>query len=453
MKKYLKKWVSLLVNFLHKRLRQRDKELVEINKKTLMSSFQSVGFGVRLNGTNWVFTEPNKIILGNNVHIGNNAYFHSNGGLIIGDNTHISRNVTIYTANHNYEDNALPYSVDNRYKPVTIGKNVWIGMNVSIIPGVSIGDGAIIGMGTVVNRNVAPLEIVGSQPAQTLKNRDTGQYKFLMDNRQFGGVSGALLSQEDIAQFLPTYAESREKPIVFIVGTGRSGSKAIVDTLNQHPSVKAFHENIRQFIRISTQIAHETNKSEVFFKEIELIFAHKIWQANQDQLLVHSDQRFYNLIPFLASYFSNSKFVHLQRDIVSTVKSMVARGWYAENEYPKLYRHDWAKYRLNGALTGSIAQKQWELFSQAEKCAWYCLFVNHTIEKHLQELDASKVFKINLEDLQGNLNNLLQFLGLPDQNLTVLKTNKTKLKHQANYSNLSDASIKEAVENVKAFFK
>lgn len=442
-----------MVNFLHKKLKERDKELIEINKKTIISSFQSVGFGVRLNGTNWVFTEPNKIILGNNVHIGNNAYFHSNGGLIIGDNTHISRNVTIYTANHNYEANALPYNQDNRYKPVTVGKNVWIGMNVSIMPGVSVGDGAIIGMGTVVNRNVEPLEIVGSQLAQTLKHRELEHYKNLANNSQFGGVSGIPLSPEEIAQFLPKYAENRERPIVFIVSTGRSGSKAIVDILNQHPRVKAFHENIRQFIRISTQVAHQTEKSEVFFNEIELIFAHKVWQANENQLLVHSDQRFYNLIPFLATYFPNSKFVHLQRDMVSTVKSMVARGWYAENEYPKLYRHDWAKYRLNGALTGSITQKQWELFSQAEKCAWYCFFVNHSIEKHLQNVDASKVFKINLEDLQANLSRLLQFLGLPAQDLTVLKTNKTKQKHQDNHRNLSDGLIKEAVENAKALFK
>ncbi len=125
------------------------------------------------------FRIPSKSVVGNNVHIGHNAYFRTTGGLTICDNTHISRNVTIYTDSHNYAGAVLPYDDTFISKPVKVGKNVWIGMNVCILPGVTIFDGAIIGMGSVISRDVPPLSIVGSQPFRILKTRDKTHYEKL----------------------------------------------------------------------------------------------------------------------------------------------------------------------------------------------------------------------------------------------------------------------------------
>ena len=88
--------------------------------------------------------------IGNNVHIGNNAFIRADGGLTIGDNTRISRNLVLYTVNHRYTGDLLPFDAHSIRKPVTIGRNVWIGMNVCITPGTTIGDGAVVGMGTTV---------------------------------------------------------------------------------------------------------------------------------------------------------------------------------------------------------------------------------------------------------------------------------------------------------------
>lgn len=54
---------------------------------------------------------------------------------------------------------------------VTIGNDVWIGSNVLIMSGVSIGDGAVIAAGSVVTGDVGPYEIVGGNPARTIKKR------------------------------------------------------------------------------------------------------------------------------------------------------------------------------------------------------------------------------------------------------------------------------------------
>lgn len=145
------------------------------------------GKDVKLHGK-IAITKPEKVELGDNVHIGENAAIRSDGGLKIGDNTHISRNLVLYTVNHNYEGERLPYDEQIIEKKVEIGDNVWIGMNVKVIPGITVGEGAIIGMGTVVSRDVPPLAIVGSSPQRIIKYRDKKRYYELKNERKFGSV-------------------------------------------------------------------------------------------------------------------------------------------------------------------------------------------------------------------------------------------------------------------------
>ena len=134
--------------------------------------------------------------IGNNVHINRGAFIRAEGGLIIGDNVHIARNLVIYTINHNYLGDALPYDNTMIKKPVVIGNNVWIGINVTIIPGITIGEGAIIGAGTVVCRDVPPLSIIGSIAPRIIKYRNKDHYINLSEMKKYGGVNGQILELE-----------------------------------------------------------------------------------------------------------------------------------------------------------------------------------------------------------------------------------------------------------------
>lgn len=157
----------------------------EYSKRT----FGTCGHGVRIHGRFHV-TAPRCLHIGNNVHINTNAFLRAEGGLYIGDNTHISRNLVIYTMNHNYRGELLPYDAEKVLKPVHIGRNVWIGMNVTIVPGITIGDGAIIGMGTCVARDVPAMAIVGSAPQRVLKERNHLHYNLLDEAKSYSGMSG-----------------------------------------------------------------------------------------------------------------------------------------------------------------------------------------------------------------------------------------------------------------------
>ncbi len=72
------------------------------------------------------------------------------------------------------------YSGENR--KIIIGNDVWVGENAFLRRGVSIGDGAIIGARTVVTRDVAPYEIVVGVPSRHLRLRfDEATVKKLME--------------------------------------------------------------------------------------------------------------------------------------------------------------------------------------------------------------------------------------------------------------------------------
>lgn len=155
----------------------------------LKSRFSYCGRGVRLNGKVLIHG-ASRMTLGNNVHINDGAYIRAEGGVEIGDNVHVSRNLTLYSRNHRYEGDLLPYDSVNTGKPVSIADNVWIGMNVSIAPGVTIGEGAIIGMGVVLTKNVAPFEIVVPVAPVKIGERERERYFELNDQKRYSAASG-----------------------------------------------------------------------------------------------------------------------------------------------------------------------------------------------------------------------------------------------------------------------
>ncbi|MFT3738854.1 MAG: acyltransferase [Breznakibacter sp.] len=160
--------------------------LQEVIGKSQLKRIGKAGANCIIHGSITIHN-PERLELGDHVRIGTNCFLFCLGGLKIGRNTQLSRNITIYTANHNIEGNAIPY--DNTYinKSVEIGESVWIGMNVCVIPGVKIGDGAIIGMGTVVSKNVLPGEIVVGSEQRVIKKRNMDTFYHMKNEELFFG--------------------------------------------------------------------------------------------------------------------------------------------------------------------------------------------------------------------------------------------------------------------------
>ena len=134
------------------------------------------------------FANVSGLELGQNVRINVGNFWVCEGGVTVGDNTIFARSVTIYSRNHNYTGDALPFDDTNIFRPVIIGRNVWVGANVTILPGACIEDGAIIGGGAVVAGRVPFGSIVGAPKAATLSKRDKEHYQRLEAQQAYHGL-------------------------------------------------------------------------------------------------------------------------------------------------------------------------------------------------------------------------------------------------------------------------
>lgn len=119
---------------------------------------------------------PEHLKLGQNIHIGSHTEIMAEGGITIGNNVVISYHCVLWSIDHRYEGDSLPYEKARVRRPITIHDNVWIGRNAIVRGGVTIGEGAVVAMGSVVTRDVPPLAVVGGNPARVLKFRDARRY-------------------------------------------------------------------------------------------------------------------------------------------------------------------------------------------------------------------------------------------------------------------------------------
>lgn len=105
------------------------------------------------------------ISIGENVFINWGLNTVSTGSITIEDNVQIAPNVSLLTANHDFDDLMIL-----KCKPIVIKKRAWIGEGSKIMPGVIIGEHAVVASGSVVTKDVAPYILVGGNPAHFIKS-------------------------------------------------------------------------------------------------------------------------------------------------------------------------------------------------------------------------------------------------------------------------------------------
>ena len=108
--------------------------------------------------------EPNKVKMGKNSIIMNNALLMASGGIEIGDCTMVAAHAKLISNDHDLYDRSILTMV-----PIKIGNHVWVGAGATILKGVTVGDHAIIGGGSVVNKDVPPYAVVVGNPAKVVK--------------------------------------------------------------------------------------------------------------------------------------------------------------------------------------------------------------------------------------------------------------------------------------------
>lgn len=120
-----------------------------------------------------------KIVIGDNVSIGQNFHITSAENLIIGKNTTISGNVFITNIDHNYENidkNILSQNLI--IKHTEIGENCFIGYGASIQAGTILGKQCIVGTNAVVRGKFDDFSVIVGVPAKVIKKYNFNSNKW-----------------------------------------------------------------------------------------------------------------------------------------------------------------------------------------------------------------------------------------------------------------------------------
>jgi len=113
------------------------------------------------------FYMPWNVEIGDWSALGEDVLVYSLGKVRIGCKVTLSYRAHVCAGTHDLNDPELPLLKP----PVSIEDGVWIGTEAFIGPGVTVGRDAVVGARAVVVKDVAPLDIVGGNPARQIGRR------------------------------------------------------------------------------------------------------------------------------------------------------------------------------------------------------------------------------------------------------------------------------------------
>lgn len=198
---------------------------------------------------------------------------------------------------------------------------------------------------------------------------------------------------------------------VFIVSTGRTGTKFFAKFFHFFPSTLSLHEPAPNNLKLAIDYAQGLVSYDTAVETIEKnrrVLGRSVKRLNA-KLYVESNNRFFSLLKPLRKVFPDAKIVYIVRDGRDYVRSGMARWWYTEEDRSPRLRAD--------MFPCDPYASQWEKMSRFEKIAWRWQKKDGLIYRDFQELDNA--IKVTFEDIfkhpdRKGLFEITRFMGIPD---------------------------------------
>lgn len=131
---------------------------------------------------------PERVFIGEDVHIESGAVFQARGGVVIEDYSILGPEVVVISVMHNYLSpfaTMIPYDGIELLRRVVIRRACWIGMRAIIMPGVELGEGCIVAAGSVVTKSWPRGSVIGGNPAKLIRTREPEHLQDCFNRQQF----------------------------------------------------------------------------------------------------------------------------------------------------------------------------------------------------------------------------------------------------------------------------
>jgi acetyltransferase-like isoleucine patch superfamily enzyme len=157
-----------------KNTRLRISENVRITNKDRVQIGNNVTIGKNVDIFPVGGAYPSKVIIGNNVNIGDYNRFASCDCVEIGDDVLFAAYVHITDHSHEFKDINKPVVKQGVFSkgPVNIGNGSWLGYRSEVLSGVTIGEHCVIAAGAIVTKDVPPYSVAAGIPAKVIKRYD-----------------------------------------------------------------------------------------------------------------------------------------------------------------------------------------------------------------------------------------------------------------------------------------
>lgn len=189
---------------------------------------------------------------------------------------------------------------------------------------------------------------------------------------------------------------------VFILSTGRSGSKFIAALLNASSNITAYHEPRPTLQYFSNYAYSRPDDGETLTRMFDATRMEAILEVFiKDKIYVESNQCLTFFAPHIAALFKRSKFVHLVRHPADFTVSAVRKGWHKNDSI-------WEAGRIKIA-----DETQWAQMDQIERLAWLWTETNRYIDNFKKILSPARTYTCKFEDLlkeTKSVQNLLEFI-------------------------------------------
>ncbi|MCI5223811.1 MAG: hypothetical protein D3924_14345 [Candidatus Electrothrix sp. AR4] len=190
---------------------------------------------------------------------------------------------------------------------------------------------------------------------------------------------------------------------VFVLSTGRCGTKTMAALADLMPNVDSHHEPDPILFEASYLYFMK------FCSDTPGDFWQKLLAANRDELIrqanrsgkiyFETNNRMALLCDLLIEHYPKAKFVHPVRHPCDFVRSGIRRNYFNS--------HSWDFARIT-PLPREEFHAKWNETSQLEKCAWLWAKTNSHIDSTLQNISADRKLFMRSEDIFNNTGNCVQ---------------------------------------------
>jgi hypothetical protein len=195
---------------------------------------------------------------------------------------------------------------------------------------------------------------------------------------------------------------------VFVLSTGRAGSRFIHMAMSQFEDLQSYHEAFPNLQYFSDFAYHNQEAQDVLTAMFQAARMELILDAyNNNRIFLESNQCLVFFANVIAALYPNARFVHIIRHPGDFIRSAVMKGWHSNDSI-------WESGRVK------ISDKEeWNKLSQFQKLAWTWRSTNEYIRHFINNQDPGKVLTVRFEDLTSQPETFLKLLSFTGSEKTL----------------------------------